>query len=81
MITYVVNPQASASSPVPPPPKVGRGNSHRKVYGGVESQTTLVRSQHRVELHTVAPVDLEVVVVVLPHDAELDDTLGDGSDF
>lgn len=47
----------------------------------MEAQTTLVGAQGRVELHTVAPVDLEVVVVVLPHDAELDDALGDGGDL
>lgn len=46
----------------------------------VETETTLVGAKSRVELHTVATVDLGLVVVILPDDTELDDTLGDGDD-
>jgi hypothetical protein len=31
-------------------------------------------------LHTVSTVDLDLVLVILPDDTELDDTLGDGDD-
>jgi len=47
----------------------------------MESETTLVRTKGRVELNTVAAVDLENAVIVLPDDTELDDTLGDGGDL
>lgn len=40
-------------------------------------EATLVRTQGRVELDTVTPVDGNRSVVALPSDAELDDTLGD----
>ena len=40
-------------------------------------ETTLVRAQRRVELHTVTPVDGDRAIVALPSDAELDDALGD----
>jgi hypothetical protein len=48
---------------------------------GVESKTTLVGAESRVELHTVAIVDLAFALVVLPDDTELDDALGDGGDL
>lgn len=51
-----------------------------EVDGGVETETTLVGAQSRVELHTVSAVDLGLALVVLPHDAELDHALGDGDD-
>lgn len=44
----------------------------------METETALVRPQGRVELNTIAAVDLDVPGVILPHDAELDDPLGDG---
>jgi hypothetical protein len=47
----------------------------------VQSETTLVWAEGGIELHTVATVDLDLVLVVLPDDAELDDTLRDGDDF
>jgi hypothetical protein len=50
---------------------------HRQVDRGVQAQAALVRAERRVELHAVAAVDLEVAGIVLPHDAELDDALGD----
>lgn len=52
-----------------------------KVDGGVKSETTLVWAEGRVELDTITTVHLEVAIVVLPDDAELDDTLGDGDDL
>lgn len=51
-----------------------------EVDGGVETETTLVGAQSRVELHTVSAVDLGLALVVLPHNAELDHALGDGDD-
>ncbi len=47
----------------------------------MESQAALVGAERRVELNAVAAVDLEVAGIVLPDDAELDDTLGDGGDL
>ena len=41
----------------------------------VETQATLVGSDGGVELHPVAPVDLDVPVVIGPRHAELDDAL------
>ena len=47
----------------------------------MEPEAALVGAQRRVELHAEAPVDVEVLLVVLPHDAEVDDALGDGDDL
>lgn len=47
----------------------------------MEAETALVGAQGRVELHTVALLDLALALVVLPDDAELDDALGDRDDF
>jgi hypothetical protein len=47
----------------------------------MEPQSSLIRSQSTVKLHTVCAVDLGLVLVVFPDDAELDDALGDGDDF
>ncbi len=47
----------------------------------MKPQAALVRAQGRVELDSVAPVDLELAVVVLPDHAELDDPLGDRHDL
>lgn len=47
----------------------------------MQAETAFVRTESRVELHTVALVDLALARVILPDDAELDDTLGDGDDF
>lgn len=44
----------------------------------MEPQAALVRAQRGVELHSVAAVDLQSALVIFPHDAELDDALGDG---
>lgn len=46
----------------------------------MESQTTLVGAESRVELNSVSTVDLEIALVILPSDTELDNTLGDGDD-
>lgn len=51
-----------------------------EVDGGVEPETTLVGAQGRVELHPVAAVDLGLVLVIFPDDAELQDPLGHGDD-
>ena len=47
----------------------------------MESQTTLVWAQSRVELHTVSAIDLADSLVVLPDDAELNHTLRDLDDI
>ncbi len=47
----------------------------------MQAQAALVGAEGRVELDAVAAVDLEVAGIVLPHDAELDDALGDGGDL
>jgi hypothetical protein len=47
----------------------------------VQTQAALVGAERRVELHTVTAVDLEVAGIVLPDNAELDDTLGDRDDL
>jgi hypothetical protein len=52
-----------------------------EVDSGVETETTLVWAESRVELHTVALVDLALALVVLPDDAELDDALRDRGDL
>lgn len=48
----------------------------RQVDSGVETETALVGTESRVELHTIALVDLALALVVLPDNAELDDALG-----
>lgn len=50
---------------------------NREVDGWVETETTLVWAESRVELDTVATVDGYGSVIALPGDTELDDTLGD----
>jgi hypothetical protein len=52
-----------------------------KVDAGVETETTLVRTESGVVLDTVTTVDLDFVLVVLPDDTELDNALGDGGDL
>lgn len=52
-----------------------------QVHGRVQTETALVGAQGRVELHTVSTVYLDLALVVLPHDAELDDALGDGDNL
>lgn len=53
----------------------------RQIDRGVESETTLVGTQRRVELHTVSAVDLELALVIFPDHAELNDSFGDGGDL
>lgn len=52
-----------------------------EVDGRVEAETALVGTESRVELHTVTLVDLALALVVLPDDAELNDTLRDGGNL
>ena len=47
----------------------------------MKSETALVRTKRRVELHTIALVDTALALVVLPNHAELDHTLWDGDDL
>jgi len=47
----------------------------------MEAETALVGAESRVELHTVALVNLAHALVVLPDNAELDDALRDRGNF
>lgn len=47
----------------------------------MQSQTTLVRAEGRVELDAETTVYLELTLVVFPDHAEVDDALGYGGDF
>lgn len=47
----------------------------------MESETSLVWTESRVELDTETTVDLDLALVVLPRDTELDDALWDGSNL
>lgn len=47
----------------------------------VESQTTLVWTKSRVELHAEAIVHLNLSLVVLPRHSELNDSLRNGGDL
>jgi hypothetical protein len=47
-----------------------------EVDGGVESETTLVGTESRVELDSETPVDGDTSVIPLPSDSEVDDSLG-----
>ena len=51
-----------------------------QVDGRVETKSSLVGTESGVKLDTESTVDLHLALVVLPGDAELDDTLGDGDD-
>lgn len=46
----------------------------------MQSKTTLVRTEGRVELNTVAYVDFDFTVVIFPWNTELDNTLRDLND-
>jgi hypothetical protein len=47
----------------------------------MQSEATLVRTKCRVELDTVSAVYLDLSFVVLPCDAELDNSLWDGGNL
>ena len=51
---------------------------HGQVHCGVESETALVRTKCRVELDSVAAVELKLSFVVFPDHAELNDSFWDG---
>jgi hypothetical protein len=46
----------------------------------METETSLVGTKSRVELDSIAAVDLHLPFVIFPDDSELDDTLGNGDD-
>ena len=54
---------------------------NRQIHRGVESKTTLVGTQGRVELDTISSVDLHLSLVILPNHSELDHSFRDGSDL
>jgi hypothetical protein len=47
----------------------------------VQTQSTFVWTESRVELHAVALVDVALALVILPDHTELDDALGNGDNF
>lgn len=47
----------------------------------MEAETALVGAECGVELNAVAPVDLDLLLVIFPGDTELDDSLGDGGNL
>jgi predicted RNA-binding protein associated with RNAse of E/G family len=47
----------------------------------VETETSLVWAEGRVELDSVTTVDLWLKVIILPDNTELDDALWDGDDL
>ena len=53
----------------------------RQIHRGMEAETTFVWAQRRVELHTIATVDLHLALIVFPCDTELDHSLRDGSNL
>lgn len=53
----------------------------REIDRRVKSQTALVRAQSRVELYAVTTVDLDLVLVVFPYHAKLDDSFRDSGNF
>lgn len=47
----------------------------------VQTETSLVWTESRVELDSVSAVDLDLVLVIFPDDTELDDAFWDGGDL
>jgi hypothetical protein len=47
----------------------------------METKATLIRAKSRVELNTIAAVDADLTLVVLPGYTELDNSLGNGADL
>jgi hypothetical protein len=52
-----------------------------QIDGRVESEASLIRTESRVELDSIAAIDLWLSLVVLPDNTELNDPLGDGDDL
>lgn len=46
----------------------------------MEAETALVWPQSGVELNPISAIDLDLVLVVFPYDAELNHSFGDGHD-
>ena len=54
---------------------------NRQVHRWMESKTSFVRTQGRVELDTISSVDLHLSLVILPYHSELDHSFRDGSNL
>lgn len=52
-----------------------------QVHGRMKAQSSLVRPQCGIELHAISPIDLNLALVIFPDDAELNHSLGHGSNF
>lgn len=47
----------------------------------MEAETAFVWPQSGVELDPITTVDLDLILVIFPHHAELNHSFGDGDDF
>ena len=47
----------------------------------MEPESSFIRSQSRIELHSVSPVNLHLSLIVLPDHTELDDAFRNGSNL
>ena len=47
----------------------------------MESQASFVRTQHGVELDSVATIHLHLILIVRPHHSELNDPFGNGDNL
>ena len=54
---------------------------NRKIDRGMETEAAFIGPKGGIELDSIAPVDLDLVLVILPDNAELDDSFGDGGDL
>ena len=54
---------------------------NRQIHCGMESKTSLIRTQGRVELDTISSVDLHLSLVILPDHSKLDHSFRDRSDL
>jgi hypothetical protein len=52
-----------------------------QVDGWMQTETTLVWTEGRVELNTISTVHLDLVLVIFPDNTELDDAFWNGSDL
>jgi hypothetical protein len=52
-----------------------------EIDSGMQTQSAFVWTESRVELHTVALVDVALPLIILPDHTELDDALGNRDDL
>ncbi len=54
---------------------------NRQVYGRVKAETAFVWTQSRVELNSIAPIDLDQSFVIFPNHTKLNHSFGDGGNL